>query len=143
MLGDVFQAIEHVGSTSVPGLSAKPFIDIDVVIASEDRFPAVRDRLEAGGYRHEGDRGIPGREAFRYTDKPHLMRHHLYVCVSGNPELRRHLAFRDHLRSDSDDRDAYAEVKRAAAARHPHDIDSYIAEKGAIIARILAECDNL
>jgi len=143
VLEDACLAIEHVGSTAVPGLCAKPIVDIDVVIDTAARFPFVRARLEAAGYRHEGDLGIAGREAFKYDDKPHLMCHHLYVCVSGNAELRRHLAFRDHLRNDSADRDSYGAVKRAAAARHPHDIDAYIAEKGEIIARILAECGNL
>src|SRR6266567_3992999 len=56
--------IEHVGSTAVPGLAAKPIIDLDVVIATRDDLPAVIERLHPLGYRHEGDLGVPGREAF-------------------------------------------------------------------------------
>ncbi len=78
-LGDAALAVEHVGSTSVPGLWAKPIIDIDIVIR-EGMFDAVAERLNGVGYAHVGDQGIPGREAFKYADKPHLMPHHLYVC---------------------------------------------------------------
>ncbi len=136
-LGDAALAIEHVGSTAVPGLAAKPVIDIDVVIASTADFPSVRTRLEGIGYRHEGDLGIPGREAFKYEDKRHLMKHHLYVCTADAAELKRHLAFRDHLRTHPDDRDAYGAVKRLAALRHPDDIDGYMDEKADIIKTIL------
>ncbi|MDZ7547980.1 GrpB family protein, partial [Clostridium perfringens] len=69
-------SIEHVGSTSVEGLCAKPIIDIDIVI--DKNFEEVKGLLESRGYIYEGDLGIPGREAFRYINKPHLMTHHLY-----------------------------------------------------------------
>ena len=72
--------IEHVGSTSVPGLSAKPIIDIDVVIRDESMLEAVIAALGRIGYRHEGNDGIAGREAFGYEGKEHLRDHHLYVC---------------------------------------------------------------
>ncbi len=91
--------IEHVGSTSVPGLSAKPIIDVDVVIHSRTELAAAVEALAAIGYRHEGDLGIAGREAFAYDGKEHLQRHHLYVCAQDSAELKRHLAFRDHLRA--------------------------------------------
>jgi len=136
-LGEDALAIEHVGSTAVPGLAAKPVIDIDVVIASLTAFPAVRARLEAIGYRHEGDLGIAGREAFKYEEKRHLMKHHLYVCTIDAAELIGHLAFRDHLRTHPADRDAYGAVKLLAAFHHPVDIDGYMAEKADIIAAIL------
>lgn len=92
-------AIEHVGSTSVEGLSAKPCIDIDAVMPDYSVFPQIVERLAAIGYTHEGDLGIPGREAFCYTDKPHLRLHHLYVCPADSEELHRHLVFRDFLRT--------------------------------------------
>ena len=80
-LGDLMLGIEHVGSTSVKGMSAKPCIDIDVVIRDYSVFDAVVQKLDAIGYIHEGDLGIQDREAFKYADKPHLMTHHLYVCL--------------------------------------------------------------
>lgn len=133
-------ACEHVGSTSVPGLAAKPIIDIDIVIPDMAAFGPVKEALASLGYRHEGNLGIPGREAFKYDDKPELMTHHLYVCARNSAELQRHLALRDYLRAHPQDRDRYAQVKLAAAARHPMDIDAYIAEKSDIIQEIYAKC---
>ena len=66
VLGKLAVSIEHVGSTAVEGLSAKPIIDIDVVIEDYDKLDAVIDALGKIGYRHEGDLGILGREAFTY-----------------------------------------------------------------------------
>ena len=80
VLGELTLSIEHVGSTSVPGLAAKPIIDIDVVIEDESKLKAVIGALAKIGYQYEGNLGIPGREAFGYEGKTHLMEHHLYVC---------------------------------------------------------------
>ncbi|CUQ07099.1 protein YqkA [Clostridium baratii] len=79
--------IEHVGSTAVEGLAAKPIIDIDIVI--DDNFKEVKMILESIDYISEGDLGIHGREAFKYYNKEHLMKHHLYVCNKDNEELHR------------------------------------------------------
>ena len=91
--------IEHVGSTSVHGLSAKPIIDIDVVIKDYSMLDAVISALERIDYHHEGNLGIAGREAFKYEGKTHLRKHHLYVCPRDSEELKRHIAFREYLRS--------------------------------------------
>ena len=79
-------SIEHVGSTSVEGLAAKPIIDMDIVI--DKNFEEVRQALESLEYSYEGDLGVSGREAFKYENKPYLMAHHLYVCNKDNEELR-------------------------------------------------------
>ena len=76
-IADLIVGIEHVGSTSVEGMSAKPCIDIDVIIKDYTVFDAVVSKLASIGYIHEGDLGIKDREAFKYTDKPQLMTHHL------------------------------------------------------------------
>lgn len=99
-IGDLIIGIEHVGSTSVEGLSAKPCIDIDVVIKDYSVFNTIVSKLEAIGYIYEGNLGIEGREAFKYFNKPHLQTHHLYVCPQQSKELHRHLTFRDFLRSN-------------------------------------------
>ena len=122
-LGDLAVGIEHVGSTSVEGLSAKPIIDIDVVIRDYSVFDAVVRKLASAGYIHEGDLGIQGREAFKYTHKPHLQKHHLYVCPQDSAELRRHITFRDFLRSNPDAVQEYSAVKETAARLYPEDID--------------------
>ena len=135
-LGDLALRIEHVGSTSVPGLSAKPIIDIDVVIENNDVLGDVTEALGKTGYIHKGDLGIEGREAFRCEGKPHLREHHLYVCPQDSPELKRHLGFRDWLRSHPEDVREYSRIKEEAAALYPHDIDGYIQHKSHVIEEI-------
>lgn len=81
-IGDLIIGIEHVGSTSVQGMSAKPCIDIDVIIEDHSAFSAVVEGLKEIGYIHEGDLGIKDREAFKYADKPHLMMHHLSTVLA-------------------------------------------------------------
>jgi len=139
-LGGLALAIEHVGSTAVPGLSAKPIIDIDVVIEKE-MFNKVEELLNTIGYDHEGDLGIEGREVFTYRDKPHLMEHHLYVCDKGADELKRHLALRDFLRGNQEYREKYGRIKIEMAEKYPHDIDSYIDGKQPVILEIYDKCD--
>ena len=139
-LGDLAVGIEHVGSTSVEGLSAKPIIDIDVVIRDYSVFDAVVRKLASVGYIHEGDLGIQGREAFKYTHKPHLQKHHLYVCPQDSAELRRHITFRDFLRSNPDAVQEYSAVKETAARLYPEDIDGYIAFKSPCIERLYRMC---
>lgn len=129
------QKIEHVGSTSVEGLYSKPIIDIDIIIKRED-FDHVKKELESIGYHHEGDLGICDREAFKYENKSHLMKHHLYVCPEDSMEYKRHLAFRDYLRSHPADRNHYGLLKVEIAKKYPHDIDRYIEEKSPLISSI-------
>ena len=136
VLGELALDIQHVGSTAVPGLSAKPIIDIDVVIRDHAAFNAVVSALEAIGYHHEGDLGIAGREAFGYEGKSHLQKHHLYVCPQDSTELKRHIAFRDYLRAHPGAVKEYSRIKEAGAALHPYDINGYIAHKSPFIESI-------
>ena len=138
--GDLILGIEHVGSTSVEGMSAKPCIDLDVVIRDASVLEAVIARLAAIGYIHEGDLGIPGREAFKYTDKPHLQTHHLYVCPRDSRELHRHITFREFLKSHPEAVRQYSRVKETAAQLFPDDIDRYIAYKSPCIEELYAQC---
>ena len=131
VLGDTALTIEHVGSTAVPGLAAKPIIDMDVVVASVEKVPVAMERLESLGYRHEGDLGINGREAFRAPED--LPEHHLYVCSADTPELRKHRMFRDYLRSHPDEAKTYAELKMAMADQFAHDREAYTESKSAFI----------
>ena len=135
-LGPLALSIEHVGSTSVEGLSAKPIIDIDVVIQDYTGLNDVVSALEKIGYHHEGNLGIAGREAFSYEGKEHLQKHHLYVCPQDSPELKRHLAFRDYLRAHPDAVREYSTVKAKGAELYPFDIDSYIEYKSPLIEKI-------
>lgn len=132
--------IEHVGSTSVPGLPAKPVIDIDVVIPSRADLPEAIARLAALGYAHQGDLGITSRESFKRP--PDAPPQNLYVCAADSPELRRHVTFRDYLRAHPNDARRYAELKRDLAARHVTDIDGYVNGKADFIKSILGKTDS-
>ena len=139
-IGDLIIGIVHVGSTSVEGLSAKPCIDLDVIIPDYTVFDAVVLGLARIGYIHEGNLGIQDREAVCYTAKPHLMTHHLYVCPRNSRELQRHITFRDFLRNHPEAAKQYGQVKEAAARLYPNDIDGYMAHKAACIAQLYELC---
>lgn len=139
-IGKYIVRIEHVGSTSVKGLWAKPIIDIDAVIPDYKCLDEVIKQLESIGYEHEGDLGTKGREAFKYKNKPHLMLHHLYICPSDSPELRRHTVFRDYMRNHKEDVQEYSRVKREGASLYPYDIDSYCEYKNQCISEIYKKC---
>ena len=138
-LGDLAVSIEHVGSTAVPGLSAKPIIDMDVVIEDETMLDSVIHALSKIGYEHEGNLGIDGREAFKYDGKEHLQQHHLYVCPRDSAELERHLKFRDYLRKHPEAVREYSRIKEEGAALYPQDIDKYMEYKSAFIEEIYAK----
>jgi GrpB-like predicted nucleotidyltransferase (UPF0157 family) len=134
-LGNLPHAIEHVGSTAVPGLAAKPIVDLDVAVHSAADVPIAIRRLQTVGYVPEGDLGVPGREAFLPpTDLPY---HHLYLCTAGTPAYRRHLLFRDYLRAHPEAAEAYAALKRTSAVRFREDRAAYTAAKSAFIEEIL------
>ena len=141
VLGPLALQIEHVGSTSVPGLAAKPRIDMDTVIPSWDELPQVIEKLATLGYDHRGNLGIPEREAFLRSDSSiprdgsnrEWMAHNLYVCAQDSRELTRHTTLRDYLRQNPDARDAYGQLKRELAQKHPHNIDDYLDGKSAFI----------
>ncbi len=124
--------IEHVGSTSVPGLAAKPVIDMDVVAHD---VPSAIHALETLGYRHEGDKGIPGREAMQsLAGDP---RHHLYVCAPDAAPLIEHLRFRDYLRANPSVAAEYAALKRRLAAMYD-DVEPYAVAKTDFVRACLA-----
>lgn len=137
----LYITIEHVGSTSVKGLCAKPIIDMSIIIA-KGTLNQIIPALSTLGYRHEGDLGVKGREAFKYDSesKAHLMKHHLYVCEEDSEELKRHITFRDYLRLHDDERDRYGAIKIEMAKKFPHDIDSYIDGKGIVVLDIYRKC---
>jgi len=135
-VGDVALSVEHVGSTAVPGLPAKPVIDMDVVVRDGD-VPRVIERLAELGYAHRGDLGIAGREAFRAPKG--LRAHNLYVCPEQSPALLNHRAVRDHLRGNPDVARQYGALKRRLAEEFPKDMDGYIEGKTAFLLAILRE----
>lgn len=128
--------VEHVGSTAVPGLAAKPIIDVDVVVPAADHVPAAVAAMVAAGYHHEGDLGITGREAFALPPgAAHY--HHLYVVVDGNKPHQDHVLLRDHLRANAADRERYAALKRELAHLLTTDRTAYVEAKAGLVEEII------
>lgn len=136
VVADFAIAVEHVGSTSVPGLAAKPIIDMDVIVPNGKVVEGI-GRLEKLGYQHKGDLGIPFREAFRRPAG--TVAHNLYLCPSGCLALSNHLALRDHLRANANAAQAYSALKKRLAIAHSNDIDAYIEAKTEFIVSILRQ----
>lgn len=130
--------VEHVGSTSVPGLAAKPILDIDVIVDREEMRAAVA-AMGSAGYVHRGDLGIADREAFYAPDDS--PRRNVYVCRADALSVRNHLAVRKVLRARADLRDEYAGMKLTLAAELNMNIDTYIARKSAVLQKVLAVSD--
>lgn len=135
VLKELALSIEHVGSTAVPGLAAKPVIDIDVLLKSSTDLPLVIARLAELGYEHRGDLGVSGREAFRA--RAEAVQHHLYVCPPESREYKRHIAFRNYLRTHAADADDYALLKREHARKFGSDREGYSQAKNEFVQRIL------
>ncbi|HEV3327885.1 MAG TPA: GrpB family protein [Acidimicrobiales bacterium] len=136
-VAEVALRIEHVGSTAVPGLAAKPIIDADVVVASEGDVATVIASLAELGYRWEGDLGVVGREAFRAPEGAGLPPHHLYSVIEDGRAYADHWLLRDLLRDDPAACERYAALKRRNAAIAVADLDRYVALKAAFVAELL------
>lgn len=129
-------ALEHMGSTAVPGLVAKPILDL---LGGYPAGAAVEPYIQAlvrAGYVHRGEQGIAGREFFR-RGEPRA--YHLHLTARSGAFWREHLAFRDALRSRPAVREAYAALKLELARRHPRDREAYIEGKGAFVRRVVSE----
>jgi GrpB-like predicted nucleotidyltransferase (UPF0157 family) len=136
-LADVPHVTEHVGSTAVPGLAAKPIIDMDVVVPGERGVRPAIAALSAAGWRHEGDLGIPGREALR--PPPDAVYHHLYVVVAGSQAHRDHIDLRDFLRAHPGQTARYGQLKHYLAGLLTTDRPGYVNGKTEMITELLRE----
>jgi GrpB-like predicted nucleotidyltransferase (UPF0157 family) len=134
-IADLDAQIEHVGSTAVPGLAAKPIIDIDVVVPSATDVPTAIERLRSLGYVYQGDKGFRGREAFMW---PRGARpHHLYVVVRGSRPHLDHIRFRNYLRDHPEVAREYAALKTSLAAQHGDDRLGYTNAKTDFVTGVL------
>ena len=136
VLNELADSIQHVGSTAVPGLAAKPIIDIDILLRSCSDLAVVIRKLAEVGYEHRGDLGVSGREAFRANASN--IQHHLYVCPPSIREYDRHIAFRNYLRAHPADANAYGLLKRELASRFGSDREGYNQGKSEFVQRILS-----
>ncbi len=133
-LGSNCIAVHHIGSTAVPGLSAKPIIDMIPVVLDIMRIDQSLPNMRALGYEVKGEFGIPFR---RYFQKEDISRtHNVHIFEQGNSEIERHLKFRDWMRTHEGDRNDYGRLKEELALKYPHDMMAYGLGKEAFIAEI-------
>lgn len=138
-------SIYHIGSTSVPGLAAKPIIDMMAVVRSLEKVDDARGKFSELGYEYLGEFGIAGRRYFRKGGDERTHQIHIFQADDWN-NIGRHLAFRDYMRTHEKERAEYAEIKMALAQRFPYDIDGYCDGKDAFVRemekRALLEYDG-
>lgn len=138
-------SIEHIGSTAIPELYAKPVIDFDIIIKDQSKLASIKSKLEKIGYIFRGELGIEGRFAFSrtsentpFTNENRIwMKHHLYVCIENSMSLKNHLLLRDYLLKNKDAVIAYSNLKRVLAEKYSNDIDNYVKFKTPFIIHIL------
>ena len=135
-LASVLISIHHIGSTSVPGLAAKPIIDILAVVGSLKELDACNDAMMDLGYEPKGEFGIVGRRFF-IKGSDACRTHHVHAYELGHHEVGEHLDFRDYLRVQPEQALRYAELKAKLAARYRNDIEAYIEGKELLIKEII------
>lgn len=135
ILGGELIEIHHIGSTSVPGLKAKPILDILPVVRDIDRIDAYNSAFEAIGYEAMGELGLPGRRYFRKGGDHRTHQVHIFAESSAH-EIQRHLALRNYLRAHPGDAYAYGELKQSLAVRFPKDIEGYCNGKDAFVKEL-------
>jgi GrpB-like predicted nucleotidyltransferase (UPF0157 family) len=129
--------IQHIGSTAVPGLAAKPILDLGIAVAAEALVAACVPRLTALGYTYRGYRGSDQGHFFDQGSEQHLT-HYLHMLPIGDPGWSNYLRFRDYLIAHPAVRDAYMQLKQDLAAQYAEDRAAYTAAKATFVQRILA-----
>ena len=129
VLGSTLVTVHHIGSTSVPGLIAKPIIDLMPIVTSLTSLEEQRQRVEALGYQWHGEFGIPARRYCTLADEAGVRVVQLHFFKADSPHVERHIAFRDYLRAHPDEANAYATEKHRAQKLHPTNSHAYADEK--------------
>lgn len=134
IMNEIMVQIHHIGSTSIPGMSAKPVIDILVEVRSIEKVDLFNQAMMELGYDPKGENGIPNR---RYFSKGGDNRtHHVHIFQKGNPEIMRHLLFRDYLIAHPEDATLYGELKQSLAQHFSEDIEQYIQGKDGLVKEL-------
>ena len=130
--------IQHIGSTAVPGLKAKPILDIGIAVANFEEAFALVPLIEGLGYTYRGENGIPRRHYF-VKGPPNKRTHHIHMFEEANEEWAKHLLFRDYLRMHPETVTAYQALKEDLAKRYPRDREAYTNGKHEFIQKVLEE----
>lgn len=140
-LPGLISAIYHIGSTAIPGIKAKPILDLVVVVQDIQQLEENQETFQELGYTAKGERGIPGRR-FYSKDTDGIRSHHLHAFQKGHSEVKRHLIFRDYLRAHPEAAQEYEKLKEKLAKRFPHQSGSYTEAKTEFILSIveIARC---
>ena len=139
-IGDLLITVHHIGSTAIPGIMAKPIVDLIPLVGSVEALDGAAPRIEALGYEYLGEFGLPGRRYCRLIDPVSGKRVFQLHCYQPDaPEFPRHLAFRDYLRAHPAIAQQYEAEKIRAAAVHPGDVLAYNNEKNNWIQRTQAD----
>jgi GrpB-like predicted nucleotidyltransferase (UPF0157 family) len=132
-LGEPHVRVHHIGSTAIPGIAAKPVIDILLEVDVIDRLDRQRADMQALSYEALGEFGIQGRRYFRKNTATGIRTHHVHGFRTGSAEAVRHLAFRAYLVAHPDESQAYGALKEALAMQHPNDMPAYMDGKDVFI----------
>jgi GrpB-like predicted nucleotidyltransferase (UPF0157 family) len=134
--GPLVLDVQHVGSTAVPGLPAKPILDIAVAVGSSGDIPELVRRLTAVGYIDRGDGGRDGGYLLVRDSEPEVRTAHVHIVERADPQWHRYVVFRDILRRDDAIRQQYGDMKKQLAAAYPTDRERYTTSKSEFIQRV-------
>lgn len=134
IFGEKCIEVHHIGSTSIEGMPAKPIIDLMPVVREIEAVDGLIGEMEKLGYESKGENGLPGRRYFQRGGDDRT--HHVHIYAAGNPEIGRHLAFRNYLRGNHQEAEEYGMLKKKLAHDFPNDIEQYIAGKEELVTRI-------
>jgi GrpB-like predicted nucleotidyltransferase (UPF0157 family) len=132
-LGGNVVAVHHIGSTAIPGIYAKPIVDLLVEVRDVTEVDGRSSAMESLGYEVMGEYGIPGRRYFRKDTPEGVRTHHIHAFEAGSSEVERHLAFRDYMIAHPGDAHRYSELKRRLAEEHPQSPGGYMDGKEGFI----------
>ena len=135
-LGDNVVAVHHIGSTAIPGIHAKPIIDLLTAVKDILKVDDQDLAMTSLGYEVMGEFGIPGRRYFRKHNAAGIRTHHVHTFAAASDQVERHLAFRDYMIAHPEDAQKYSELKRQLAAKYPTDIEGYMDGKDGFIKEI-------
>lgn len=132
-LGQIVVSADHIGSTAIPDIYAKPILDLLLEVGSLAALDGRSGDMQALGYKSMGEYGIPGRRFFSKSNRHGVRTHHVHSFENGHESILQHLVFRDYMITHPEEAEAYGQLKLSLAADHPDDIEAYMDGKDLFI----------